>query len=155
MKEDESYNDAPDAEPIKLVSDVKMSMRSELSAIADKLNDPVFLGALMYRTVSERENTNRLLKTIISKIEGLEQRIGKLESAPAEKQENETMLGEADEQVMEYVKSSGKVAAEDVRLHFGYKGKNAASARLSRLYQMGLLSKKQAGRKVFYQSKNP
>jgi len=40
-----------------------------------------------------------------------------------------------------------------VRKKFGYKGKNAASARLSRMYDLGLLDKKQVGRAVLYCTK--
>jgi len=48
------------------------------------------------------------------------------------------------------VKTSGKASAEEVRAKFKYKGKNAASARLNRLCDMGLLEKQQAGKKVYF-----
>jgi hypothetical protein len=62
----------------------------------------------------------------------------------------EPLLPEIDEQILNFVKSSGKATAEQVRAKFSYKGKNAACARLNRLCDMNLLLKKQAGRKVYF-----
>jgi hypothetical protein len=40
--------------------------------------------------------------------------------------------------------------AEDIKKHMSYKGKNAASARLNRLFKEGLLDRYQLGHKVYY-----
>lgn len=66
----------------------------------------------------------------------------------------EMMLASADEQIVELIRKMGAVCADDVKAHFKYKGKNAASARLSRLHMLGILQKQQAGRKVYYKMKN-
>ena len=113
----------------------------------NKLRDPVVLGVLISRLIEERENTNRLLKTLISRIEELERRLGEKET-PAH--EDEILLSEKDEELYTFVKAMGKVCAEDVAREFGYKGRNAASARLNKLVNMGLLKKKQAGKKVYF-----
>ena len=63
---------------------------------------------------------------------------------------DETILPEIDSEILSFISEHGKVTAEDVRKKFKYKGKNAASARLNRLCSMGLLKKKQAGKKVFF-----
>jgi len=63
---------------------------------------------------------------------------------------DEPLLPEIDEQIMGFVKEAGKATADEVRTRFRYKGKNAACARLNRLCDMGLLQKKQAGRKVYF-----
>jgi len=55
-----------------------------------------------------------------------------------------------DEEILKFVRERRHVSAEEVRKKFGYKGKNAASARLSRMYDLGLLGKKQVGRAVLY-----
>ena len=58
-----------------------------------------------------------------------------------------------DEEIVRFVKEKLHVFAEEVRKKFGYKGKNAASARLSRMFDMGLLDKKQVGSAVLYCAK--
>lgn len=64
--------------------------------------------------------------------------------------ERELMLAPADEQIVQLIRARGNVCASDVQIKFKYKGRNAASARLSRLYELGLLEKAQAGRVVYY-----
>ena len=124
-------------------------IRSDLEANMEKFKDPVVLGELVFRLLEERENTNRLLKNMYAKIEQLE---AKLSAMP---QENETIaveqiLPEIDEQIVNFVKESGKATAEDVQHKFNYKGKNGACARLNRLCDMNLLQKKQVGKKVYF-----
>ncbi|MFH1307115.1 MAG: winged helix-turn-helix domain-containing protein [Candidatus Micrarchaeota archaeon] len=65
----------------------------------------------------------------------------------------EILLSSIDEQIVEMIRARSAVCAEDVRARFKYKGKNAASARLSRLYELGILEKQQAGRRVYYRMK--
>lgn len=119
-------------------------IENEAKRVAKKLKEePLLLGALLAKLVEERENTNRLLKTLIARLEAIERKLGMEE-------EKEIILSEIDEVLMGFVKESGKVTAEDVQKKFNYKGKNAASQRLNRLYEAGLLKKKQAGKKVYY-----
>ena len=70
--------------------------------------------------------------------------------ASAMLERKEILLSNVDEQIVALMRARDMVCAEDVRAHFKYKGKNAASARLNRLYELGLLEKKQAGRAVYY-----
>jgi predicted HTH transcriptional regulator len=122
-------------------------IRSDLEQNLDKFRDPVVLAEMVFRLLEERENTNRLLKTLIAKIEALEKRgVALEERAPME----QPMLPEVDEQIVAFLKETGRATAEDVRVKFNYKGKNAASARLNRLFEMGLLQKQQVGKKVFF-----
>ena len=60
------------------------------------------------------------------------------------------ILPEIHEQIVGFIKQAGKSTAEEVRARFNYKGKNAASARLNRLCGMGVLLKKQVGRKMYF-----
>ncbi len=119
-------------------------IRSDLELNIEKFRDPIVLGEMVYRLLEERENTNRLLKNILQKLEAIEAKIGK--AAAIER----PLLPAIDEKILEFVKESGKVTAEEVRVKFKYRGKNAASARLNRLCNMGLLQKKQAGKRVFF-----
>jgi len=120
-------------------------IRSDLEHNLEKFQDPIVLGEMVYRLLEERENTNRLLKNILQKLEAIEAKIGK-GAAVLEK----PLLPAIDEEILSFVKESGKVTAEEVRVRFKYKGKNAASARLNRLCNMNLLQKKQVGKKVFF-----
>ena len=121
-------------------------LQADVEKHMEKFKDPLILGELVYKLLEERENTNRILKNILTKLEALE-----IKEKP---QKEEILLAEVDEDIMGYVSEKGKVTAEDVRSHFNYKGSNAASARLNRLYERGLLDKKQAGRKIFFLPKS-
>jgi len=121
----------------------KSEIKSDIEENINKFNDPVVLGELVYKLLEERENTNRILKNILAKLEAIE-------GSMKEPEETEILLPEIDEEILAFVKESGKVTAEDVKNRFNYRGKNAASARLNRLCDSGLLHKKQVGKKVFF-----
>ncbi|MCX6775809.1 MAG: hypothetical protein NT130_03110 [Candidatus Micrarchaeota archaeon] len=93
----------------------------------------------LLRQISER------LGTIERRLEGIEREMGS--------EANEEILGDIDGRIIDFVKKSGKVCAEDLQRAFNYRGKNAASARLNKLHSQGLLEKKQAGRRVYYFAK--
>ena len=122
-------------------------VRSDLEHNIEKFQDPVVMGEMVFRLLEERENTNRLLKNILQKLEMIE---AKMAAPTAEPSAERPLLPEIDEQIVEFVKEQGKATAEDVRVKFKYKGKNAASARMNKLCSMGLLKKQQVGKKVFF-----
>lgn len=113
---------------------------ADLQQNLEKFKDPVVLGELMFQLLEERENTNRILKNLLQRLEALE-KPGELE---------EPLIPEMDERIVDFVRKKGKATADDVQAEFGYKGKNGASSRLNRLSALGLLSKRQVGRKVFF-----
>lgn len=123
----------------------RKELRSDLEENLSKFNDPIVLGELMYKLLEERENTNRILKNILARLDALEGM-----AAPESSHSQEVLLSAIDEKIYTFVKKNGKVTAENVRKEFGYKGKNAASARLNKLCDFNLLRKKQAGKKVFF-----
>jgi predicted HTH transcriptional regulator len=130
-------------------------IRSDLETNMEKFRDPIILGELAYRLTEERENTNRLLKNILQKLEALENRLASPESDTAHMEVAhpsgmEDLLPEIDEQILAFIREAKKATAEEVRARFNYKGKNAASARLNRLCGMGVLLKKQVGRKMYF-----
>ncbi|MGC8899782.1 MAG: hypothetical protein ACP5JC_02115 [Candidatus Micrarchaeia archaeon] len=119
-------------------------IENEAKRIGKKLKEePLLVGVLLAKLIEERENTNRLMKTLIARLEAIEKKL-------ANEEPEGMILSEIDEAVLSLVKESGKASAEDVQRKFNYKGKNAASQRLNRLYEAGLLKKKQAGKKVYY-----
>ncbi|MDD5022801.1 MAG: hypothetical protein PHU63_01400 [Candidatus ainarchaeum sp.] len=120
---------------------------ADLAENIEKFKDPVILGELVYKLLEERENTNRILKTLLRRIEELQ---NSLQQKKYETIEEERMLPKIDEEIMNAIKELGKVTAADIQNRFKYKGKNAASARLNRLYSLSLLDKKQVGRTVYF-----
>jgi predicted HTH transcriptional regulator len=125
-------------------SDFRSELKSDLEENMKKFNDPIIIGELLYKLLEERENTNRILKNILAKLEHLESK-----NTPSAKPE-EIILPSRDERIVDFLKEKGKVTAEDVRAKFKYKGKNAACARLNKLYELDIVEKKQVGKKVFY-----
>ncbi|GEM_PF-629047 len=137
---------------------------SNIGVDLQKMRDPVVQGSLLHKLAEERENSNRILKTILetldSRLAKMEERIGKMEErmrpspkSPEPPKPDEFLLPSVDEEIVSCIRSKGTVCAEDVRTHFGYKGKNAASSRLNHLFELGVLEKRQAGRVVYYRMK--
>lgn len=120
--------------------------KNRIRELEAKLHDPVFLSAMLAQVVHEKENTNRILKNIYSELEQLRSQTGK---GKEEARRPALSLSETDQQIILLAKKNGKICAEDVQKKLDYKGKNGASARLNRLYMIGLL-KKQPGRVVYY-----
>lgn len=154
MKSKENYKADGEASGKQAVEELQNEILSPIERDIEKFRDPVFLAALMHTAVTERENTNRILRTIVEKLDEklsqMESRIARLEGKSAEE---EILISEVDEEILAFVRERKYASAEEVRRRFGYKGKNAASARLSRMYDMGLLGKKQVGRSVIYFAK--
>ncbi len=120
--------------------------------------DPLVNGVLLFKLLEERENTNRVMKTLLRRIEELERKLGlSASSTPSlpsntqlKKEHIEEMLSEADEKIVSFIKKNGKMTAKEVAKEMGYKGANAASARMNRLYEAGILKKKRIGKKVYF-----
>ncbi len=129
----------------------KFEVKTTENIIAEELasKDPVFMANLIYSLKEERNRTNGLLATLLRKIESLEKKIEKIENKSLPQKEKK-ILGEVDNELIKFVKKKKKVNAKDVQKEFKYKGRNAASSRLHKLYTKGLLEKQQAGRNVYY-----
>ncbi len=112
---------------------------------ANKNNEDIQLALAIYELSKQIEDNNRLIKTLIQKIEILELRLSNKNA-----NENEVIISEIDEKIIELIKKMGKVTAEEIKDVFNYKGKNAASARLNNLCRMGLLKKVHGGKKVYF-----
>ncbi|VVC02219.1 Uncharacterised protein [uncultured archaeon] len=179
MKKDQPYKAIGDARPARqdastnsshgvgegsgkqAIDELRNEILSPLENDIQKLRDPLVIAALMHTAATENENTNRLLRTLIEKLDtkfaevdsllaALEQSTAAPAVAPAAE---EILLPSVDEEMLAFVKEKRYASAEEVRRRFGYKGKNAASARLNRMFEMGLLSKRQVGRAVLYCAK--
>ena len=60
------------------------------------------------------------------------------------------ILPETDQRILDYVERHGMAEAKQIMEALKYKGKNAASQRLNKLFREGHLRKVRSGRKVLY-----
>jgi len=155
-KKGEVYKDMPQGEEelkeegiaeAKEMMALKNEIAGEAKEVVEKFKDPQVLASLYYRTYEERKKSNRVLATILQRLDRLEEKIGTSETVG---RKEEILLPSVDEEIIAFIKQRGHICAEDVKRAFSYKGKNAASARLNRLYEMGLLKKEQVGRMVYF-----
>jgi DNA-binding transcriptional ArsR family regulator len=127
-----------------LLPDVGDDDIMNLELLVQRSDDPVVLATLIAALIEERRRTNALLKEIRDALAAFQP------PSFAPPKTEELGLSEADEKILALVRDRGMVCAEDVRDALGYKGLNAASARLNGLYRRGLVRKVRKGRKVYY-----
>lgn len=108
--------------------------------------------------MDENRKTNIILKDMSEKLERLESEL----DADYSEQEDQTFLQEnnrparvqpvsgLDAKIMQIIQISGMACADDIKRQMSYRGRNAASSRLNRLYKLGLLERYQLGHKVYY-----
>ena len=53
-------------------SGIRDEIKQDIEQNMAKFNDPVVIGEMLYKVLQERENTNRILKNILSKLETME-----------------------------------------------------------------------------------
>ena len=140
---------------------------SDYQAFKESVKDPALAAAYYLSKISdEKSSFNLVLREINAKLDRigfLERRVAQLEEMLARNAQaapvaatataqrgHQAIVADIDADILAFVGKQGKCLAQDVAEKFGYKGKNAACARLNRLATAGLLSKKQAGRKVYY-----
>jgi len=137
---------------------------ADYHSFKESVKDPALTTAYFLSKISdEKTSFNLVLREINAKLDRLaflEKRVAQLEEmieknsvekvAVATAMPGKDVVADIDNEIIAFVKDSGKVVAQDVADKFGYKGKNAACSRLNRLAVAGLLCKKQAGRKVYY-----
>ncbi len=128
-----------------LLPDLETDDVMSLELLVQRASDPVVLATLIAALIEERRRTNALLKEIRDALSSIR---SPPSSAPIPQEDSG--LSERDEQILALVRERGLVCAEDVREALGYKGLNAASARLNWLYKRGLVRKIRKGRKVYY-----
>ncbi len=147
-------------ELVKKISPKCNELSLEIQEVAKHSKNPAFLAMLLFKLAEEREKTNRMLAQIFDKFDAIMLRL-KTEQTPFAKDAltepaggQATMLPEQDQIILHLVRANGQITAEDVRHELGYRGKNAASQRLNRLFKEGHLRKIQSGRKVLYLAKS-
>lgn len=131
-------------------------LKQELSALYKQGEVPQELSTdqLIKYMIDEREKTNRMLASITDKLIKFEKQI----EAPAEEaaysymQNREVPLSKLDSDILNFIQSqpNSMTCADNVKEVMHYKGRNAACARLNKLYKEGLLDRLQLGHKVYY-----
>lgn len=139
VKENEIYKPIVENNEMQ---DILVELEKELP----KFKDPIVLAGLLHLLSEERENSNRMFKTII-------ERLDRIESGISDKEQKQELLADVDQKIIEFISNKKAVCANDIKKHFKYKGVNAASARLNRLCSKNLLEKQQVGRKVYFKLK--
>lgn len=139
-------------------------MIGTLSDTMKEMSDPMAIASMLYTLAEERKSSNLVIRDINAKFDAILQKLtdittkineieNKINQPTTERATAE--ISERDREILEYVMQNKRVCAEDIQAKFNYRGTNAASARLSKLFKENLLEKVYVGRKVYYQSKNP
>ncbi len=150
---------------IRKISPKFSELSLDIREISNQCKDPMFLAVLIFKLAQEREKTNKVLEQVLDRFDTIMQRLKATDAPTAHMQSHEpqkaiamekaapAVLPEHDQMIMLLAQSHGQITAEDVKAELGYKGKNAASQRLNRLFRDGHLRKMQSGRKTFYLAK--
>ena len=154
-------------ELLRKVSPQYAELTMDIQEIIEHSKNPMFIAVLLFKLSQEREKTNALLEKINEKYDSIMLRLKTApmqESMPmhaqmgAEFAEQDIVplkaLPENDKLIVHLAFDRGQISAEDIKRELGYKGKNAASQRLNKLFREGHLKKIQAGRKVVYLARN-
>jgi hypothetical protein len=114
---------------------------------------------LLKYMMDENKKTTMILKGMQDQLNSLidtgyiEQQEGQETTYPQENKLAKTQpISGLDAQIIQIIqRTHGEMAcADDIKKQMSYKGRNAASARLNRLYKAGLLERFQLGHKVYY-----
>ena len=148
-----------DVELIKKISPKFSELSLDLQEINRQCKNPMFMAVLLFKLAEEREKTNKMLEDIHDKFDQIMFKMKTVEIGQTPLQQNRinmpsSVLSEQDQMIMHMVQTNGKATAEDIKAELGYKGRNAASQRLNRLFKEGHLRKLQSGRKVLYLARN-
>lgn len=137
----------------------------ELSDTVYQMSDPIAIATMLYSIAEEKKSNNLVIRDINGKFDNI---IGKLEkiimcleelsnkfntTQPTTLNSRSCELSERDQEVLDFVSLKKRVCADDLQKKFKYRGRNAASARLSKLFRDKLLEKTYVGKKVFYVTK--
>lgn len=134
------------------------NLTAELSQAVHEIQDPVAIATMLYSIAEEKKSSNLVVRDINSKLDNIASKLEQL-SKTLEKfnkyLENKDItpnreISERDREVINFVKERKKISAKDLQDKLKYRGRNAASARLSKLFKEGLLEKTYVGREVYY-----
>jgi hypothetical protein len=139
----------------------------DIAEVVEEIPDPVVVGKLLYNVASEKRSYNLVVKDINAKFDQLGEKLDRIATLleqmnqkkaetplQTERRAEDIDISDRDKEILDFVKARKRVCADDVQARFDYKGRNAASARLHRLYKDKVLEKVHAGRNVYYTVRN-
>jgi len=140
-------------------------LTGNLTAAVEEVNDPVAIATMLYAIAEEKKSGNLVVKDISGKFDQmmskldriatlLEDMSAKSEAANSPNRPDNIDISDRDHEILEFVRTHKRVCADMVQDHFNYRGRNAASARLNKLFRDNVLEKVYAGRNVYYTLKN-
>ncbi|MCL4411535.1 hypothetical protein M1329_01195 [Candidatus Marsarchaeota archaeon] len=124
---------------------------------SDKTSSQLF--TLLKYMIDENKRTTMLLGSIsemLARVESVvSEPIGTEEETEVKASKNavkELPVSDVDARILQAIQLSpnSMACADDIRKRMNYNGRNAASARLNRLYKMGAIERLQLGHKVYY-----
>ncbi|MGC8572128.1 MAG: hypothetical protein ACP5RI_00335 [Candidatus Micrarchaeia archaeon] len=148
---------------LKLELEKLKRKESEMNALlaekelSDKMGSNLL--SLFKIMMDENKATRMLIQQTYEKIAQVENAISatEVEEEPMPKAVQEDVgsikmipISDLDKKILQYIQIAGMASASDIQKVMNYKGKNAATARLTKLYKQGLLERYQLGHKVFY-----
>jgi len=132
---------------VQLSTENSTDILEDLVVLGDR---PEVLSLLMYKLAEEKTKTNKLLEDLNAKYDDLLERIEKVDVHHSPYDYDKNILPSQDQAIFDLIKQNGHVSAEEVKDALNYKGLNAASQRLNKLYKENVLDKKRVGQKVVY-----
>jgi len=143
-----------DLNAVQRISPEFNDLSTDIQEVMKESSNPAFLAALLFKLTKEREETNKILKSLEMKFSKIQELL--LEnSSNSHTQIEENILPEQDQHIMQLVDEIGQVSANDVMTRLAYKKSNAASQRLSRLVREGHLKRIRSGRTVLFVRQHP
>ncbi len=139
---------------VKRISPDFNDLSMDMQEVMKESSNPAFLAALLYKLTKEREETNKILKSLEEKFSKIQEL---LINTPSNSHTNleENVLSEPDQHIMQLIDEVGQVSAHDVKERLSYRKENAASQRLSNLVREGHLRRVRSGRKVLFVRQHP
>ena len=143
-----------DLDAVKRIAPEFNELSMDMQGIIKESSNPAFLAALLYKLTKEREETNKILKSLEQKFAQIQEILTK-SSSNSHTEVEERVLSEPDQHIMQLVDEVGMVSAQDVTDRLSYKKSNAASQRLSNLVREGHLKRIRSGKKVLFTRQHP
>ena len=163
----------------KEIEDEISSIRNQLKTINsteikktyknEESNNSEEFSSLFKYILDENKKTTLVLDTILKRLDKLESDLNDMYADDEEEEEEEPikqpiksnyieepkkeiLLADTDVKILQILQLSenGMSSADEISKKMNYKGKNAASARLNKLYKIGLVDRYQLGHKVYY-----
>ncbi len=144
------------------ISTIKNAQKKEQELLAEKeKSDETGSGllSLLKYIVNENKKTTLLLEGISRSLARLEDGLhdqyyedeaASPEEGVATRAAKEVPVSSLDAEIIKCIQIKGMACADDIKKAMNYKGRNAASMHLNRLYKMGIIERYQLGRKVYY-----